>query len=60
MAADNANVWKDIELRIYTGPFWASCHISSIKKGWVQKFIKSKGAFQVGFMCIITATALKH
>ena len=29
------------------------------QKGWIQKSIKSKGTFQVGFMDIIPAMALK-
>ena len=27
------------------------------EKGWIQKYIKLKGPFQVGFMDIITATS---
>ena len=28
---DNANVWEDVELRIYPDPFCTSCQISSMK-----------------------------
>ena len=29
LAVDNANVWEDVELRIYPDPFCTSCQISS-------------------------------
>ena len=32
LAGDNANVWGDIELRIYPDPFCTSCKISSMNK----------------------------
>ena len=36
IAGDTANVWEDVELRIYPDPFCTSCQISSMKKkGWV-------------------------
>ena len=35
LAGDTANVWEDIELRIYPDPFCISCKIYSIKKGWI-------------------------
>ena len=32
LAGDTANVWEDIELRIYPDPFCTSCKISSMNK----------------------------
>ena len=32
LAGDTANVWEDVELRIYPDPFCTSCKISSMKK----------------------------
>ena len=32
LAWDTANVWKDIEFRIYQDPFFTSCKISSMNK----------------------------
>ena len=32
MAGDNANIWKDIELRIDPDPFFTSRQISSMNK----------------------------
>ena len=32
LAGDTANVWEDVELRIYPDPFCTSCQISSINK----------------------------
>ena len=32
MAGDTANVWEDIEIRIYPYPFCTSCQISSMNK----------------------------
>ena len=58
MNEDTANLWNDIEPRIYPDPFFTSCQLSSMnKKGWIQKYIETKGTFQVGFIYIIPATA---
>ena len=32
MSGDNANFWKDVELKIYPEPFCTSCQIYSMKK----------------------------
>ena len=32
LAGDTANVWEDVELRIYPDPFCTSCQISSMNK----------------------------
>ena len=32
LTGDTANVWEDVELRIYPDPFCTSCQISSMKK----------------------------
>ena len=32
LAEDTANVWEDVELRIYPDPFSTSCQIYSMKK----------------------------
>ena len=32
MAMDTANVWEDVEFRIYPYPFFTPCQISSINK----------------------------
>ena len=32
MDGDTANVWKDIELRIYPDPFCTSCQITAMNK----------------------------
>ena len=47
MAGDTANVWKDIELRIYTDPFCTSCQISSMNKKDISKYpLKPKAPFK--------------
>ena len=42
-----ASFWKDIEVRIDPDPFCTSCHISSMKKGYIQEPIKAKSIFQM-------------
>ena len=32
LAGDTANVWEEIDIRIYPDPFCASCQISSMDK----------------------------
>ena len=45
-----ANVWKDIELRIYPNPFCTSDRISSMnKKSRSKNPLKNKNTLQVGF-----------
>ena len=47
MAGDTENVWKDIELRIYTDPFCTSCQISSMnKKARSKNPLKPKAHFK--------------
>ena len=58
MAGDTANVWKDIELRIYPDPFCTSCQIySTNKKARYKNPLTSKAPFKWDFMDIIPATA---
>ena len=60
MDGDTANVWKDIELRIYPDPFCTSCQISSINKKAISKnTLKPKATFKWVLMDIIPATAPK-
>ena len=60
MAGYNANVWKDIEPRIYPEPFFTSCHISSTnKKARSKNPLKPKAPFKWGFMGIIPETPHK-
>ena len=57
---DTANVWIDIELRIYLDPFFKSCQISSMnKKARSKNPLKPKAPFKWGFMDIIPSTAPK-
>ena len=39
LAGDTANVWEDVELRIYPDPFFTSCQISSMNKKDRSKII---------------------
>ena len=44
---DNANVWEDVELRIYPDPFCTSCQISSMKQKARSKIpLKPKAPFK--------------
>ena len=47
LAGDNANVWEDVELRIYPDPFFTSCKISSMNKKARSKItLKPKAPFK--------------
>ena len=47
LAGDTANVWENIELRIYPDPFYTSCQISSMnKKGRSKIPLKLKAPFK--------------
>ena len=60
LAGDTANVWEDIELRIYPDPFCTSCQISSMNKKARSKIpLKPKAPFKWVFMDIIPSTAPK-
>ena len=57
MAVDNANFWKDIELRIDLDPLFTSIQISSINnKSGSKNPLKPKAPFKWGFIDIIPAT----
>ena len=61
LAGDTANVWEDIELRIYPDPFSTSCKISSMNKMAKSKIpLKPKAPFKWVFMDIIPSTAPKR
>ena len=60
LAGDTANVWDDVEIRIYPDPFCTSCQISSMKKKARSKIpMKPKAPFKWVFMDIIPSTAPK-
>ena len=60
LAGDTANLWEDVELRIYPDPFCTSCKISSInKKAGYKLPLKPKAPFKWFFMDIIPSTAPK-
>ena len=60
LAGDTANVWEDVELRIYPEPFFTSCKISSMnKKARSNIPPKPKAPFKWVFMDIIPSTAHK-
>ena len=60
LAGDTANVWEDVELRIYPDPFCTSCKISSMNKKARSKIpLKPKAPFKWVFMDIIISTASK-
>ena len=60
MAGDNANFWKDIELRIYLNPFSKSCQIySTLEKARSKNPLKPKATFKWVFMDVIPAIAPK-
>ena len=47
LAGDTANVWEDVELRIYTDPFPPSCKIYSMNKKARSKItLKPKAPFK--------------
>ena len=47
LAGDTANIWKDVELRIYPDPFCTSCQISSMNKKARYKIpLKPKAPFK--------------
>ena len=57
---DTANVWEDVELRIYSDPFCTSCQISSMNKKYTSKIpLKPKAPFKWVFMDIVPSTAPK-
>ena len=54
LAGDTANVWEDVELRIYLDPFCTSCQISSMNKKARSKIpLNPKAPFKWVFMDII-------
>ena len=57
---DTANIWEDVELRIYPDPFCTSCQISYMNKNARSKIpLKPKAPFKWVFMDIIPSTATK-
>ena len=47
LAGDTANVWEDLELRIYPDPFFTSCQIYSMnKKNRYKSTLKPKAPFK--------------
>ena len=47
LAGTTANVWEDVELRIYPDPFCTSCQISSMNKKARSKIpLKPKAPFK--------------
>ena len=61
LAGDTANVWEDVEIRIYPDPFFTSCQISSMNKKSRSKIpLKPKAPFKWVFMDIIPSTKLKR
>ena len=60
LAGDTANVWEDVELRIYLDPFCTSCQIYSMNKKARSKIpLNPKAPFKWVFMDIIPSTAPK-
>ena len=60
LSGDSANVWEDIELRIYPDAFCTSCQISSMNKKAGSKIpLNPKAPFKWVFMYIIISTASK-
>ena len=54
---DTANVWEDVEIRIYPDPFFTSCKIYSMNKKARSKIpLKPKAPFKWVFMDIIPST----
>ena len=61
MSSDTECFWRDIEYRIDTDPFCASCQIYLInKKDSSKNPLDPKAPFKWGFRGIITATATKR
>ena len=61
LAGDTANVWEDIEIRIYPDPFCTSCQMFSMNKKAESKItLDTKAPFKWVFMDIIPSTAPKH
>ena len=57
---DTANVWEDIELRIYPDSFFTSCRISSMnRKARSKNPLEPKAPFKCVFMEIIPSTEPK-
>ena len=60
LAGYTANVWEDIEIRIYPDPFCTSCQISSMNKKAGSKIpLKPKSPFMWFLMNIIPSKAPK-
>ena len=60
MAGYTANIWENIEFRIYSNPFCTSCQISSMNKKARYKIpLKPEAPFKWVFMDIIPSTAPK-
>ena len=60
LAGDTANIWEDVELRIYPDPFSISCQISSMNKKSRSKIpLNPKAPFKWVFMDIIPSTSPK-
>ena len=60
MSGDTANVWKDINIRVYPDLLWKSCQISTINKNHRSKTpLKTKTPFKWVFMDIIPAISSK-
>ena len=60
LAADTANVWEDVELRIDPDPLFTSCQISPMNKKARSKIpLKPKASFKWVFMDIVPSTAPK-
>ena len=60
LAGDTANIWQDIELRVYPDPFCTSCQISTINKKPRSKSLSNpKTPFKWLFMGIIPSISPK-
>ena len=60
LAGDTANVWEDIELRIYPDSFCTSCQLYSMnKKARSKNPLNPKVSFMWFFMDIIPSTSPK-
>ena len=60
MAGDTANIWEDIELKIYPDPFCTLCQIYSMnKKAMSKNTLNTKTPFKWDLMDIIPETAPK-
>ena len=57
LSGNTANVWEDIDPRIYLDPFCTSCQISSMNKKARSKIpLKPKAPFKWVFMDIVPST----